>query len=1222
MKYRDLIQFEPIETVVKLKDADTRSEAERLVKTYVMSDSMADSLIGVVLPQLQFERTVDNKGVFIVGNYGTGKSHLMSVISAIAEDAELLNLVKHDEFKKHAQSIAGKFEVLRFEIGASKMNLRDIILSNIEKDLKKRGIGYKFPPVDKVTDNKQYLIEMMGLFEEKYPGKGYLIVVDELLDYLQHKKELEIKFDLGFLREMGEVSKNTRIRFMAGVQETLFDNPSFSFVAKTILKVKDRYEQIIIKREDISYVVSQRLLQKNNEQKAWIREHLQNFSSMYKNMADRLEEYTNLFPIHPAYLETFEKVYIAEKREVLKTITMTIREILDEDVPHDEPGLVSYDAYWTFIKNNPSNRTDPDIKEVIDKSEILEGIIRNSFTRLPYKPMALRIIYALSVHRLTTGSINVPIGITVQNMKDDLCIYDSMLPEKEEDFLITTIETVMREISNTVSGQFIEYNRENEQYYLDLKKDIDYNARIRQKADVLDDDSLNEYYFDIINKATEWDAPEYVTGFKIYEYELLWEDKNVTRQGYRFLGTPNERSTAHPPRDFYVYFLPPYGANNYNSEDNEDEVYFEFIGDDEFKDVLKLYTAAHKMAEVSSSESKATYLNKAAGYQKSAINWIHKNISQCFNVRYRGESRSILNWLTGRRLGDRTLKEQIDMAASAGLSTWFNELYPDYPRFSLTITSNNINQMFKNGMEYIAGKETDTGMKVLDSFKLLDGDIIAPHKSVYGKYFIDVINNLPQGRVLNRGDIIERINEDTEYDRKFKLEPIWVALILSAMVYSGDIILTVGKKTYDATMLKELAAENTYDLINFKHCERPRDIPIAVLKKLFEMLGLPPGQIVNANTRDAAVAGMLIRIDEYIEKALKAIVFLNGDTTIWGRPSLEPYKVENYKGSIRSFKEFLDSIKRYNTQAKLKNFKYTGEDIEKHAAALKQLAEIDKIKELKTTIETDTSYISAAEVILNDKSWMDKVNALKTKLEMALKDINSIDENFIRIFNIELAELKDEYISLYMELHKKHRLDLKGDNAKKRIMRGNELNNLKRLTAIEGILPVIRLTKILEKISGLNTCYNLTEQDMKSKYICPHCKFNPSEGSKPVYGVIDSVENDIDRLYEEWTEIIINSIEDPMVKGNIPYLKPEQQEAINKLLNTGKLPDVIDGNFISGVNTLMQGLEKIEVSIEDMKKAVFGDGPAGIDDIRARFERFIGELTKGKDENKVRIIIK
>ncbi|MEG3067149.1 MAG: DUF6079 family protein [Syntrophaceticus schinkii] len=99
-----------------------------------------------------------------------------------------------------------------------------------------------------------------------------------------------------------------------------------------------------------------------------------------------------------------------------------------------------------FIKNNPSNRAEPDIKEVIDKSEILEGIIKNSFTRPQYKPIALRIINAMSVHRLTTGSINAPIGITVQNMKDDLCLYDPMLPEKEEDFLITTIETVIERL--------------------------------------------------------------------------------------------------------------------------------------------------------------------------------------------------------------------------------------------------------------------------------------------------------------------------------------------------------------------------------------------------------------------------------------------------------------------------------------------------------------------------------------------------------------------------------------------------------------------------------------------------------------------------------------------------------------------------------------------------------------------------------------------------------
>ena len=84
MQYGDLIQFDPIETVIRLRDANERSEAHQIVATYAISDEMAERLIAVVFPQLQFEQPVDNKGLLVVGNYGTGKSHLMSVISAIA----------------------------------------------------------------------------------------------------------------------------------------------------------------------------------------------------------------------------------------------------------------------------------------------------------------------------------------------------------------------------------------------------------------------------------------------------------------------------------------------------------------------------------------------------------------------------------------------------------------------------------------------------------------------------------------------------------------------------------------------------------------------------------------------------------------------------------------------------------------------------------------------------------------------------------------------------------------------------------------------------------------------------------------------------------------------------------------------------------------------------------------------------------------------------------
>src|SRR6266702_7795595 len=248
MRYSELIQFEPIETVVQLREADSASEARRLVETFVISDRMAELLGALVFPQLQFTKPADNKGLLVVGNYGTGKSHLMSVISAIAEHASLTTALGNPKVADSAASIAGKFKVIRTEIGATTMSLRDILVAELEEHLADLGITYTFPEMSQLTNNKRAFQEMMVAFHEHYPDHGLLLLVDELLDYLRSRRDQELILDLNFLREVGEVSRNLRFRFIAGVQEMLFDNPRFSFVAETIRRVKDRFEQVLIAR--------------------------------------------------------------------------------------------------------------------------------------------------------------------------------------------------------------------------------------------------------------------------------------------------------------------------------------------------------------------------------------------------------------------------------------------------------------------------------------------------------------------------------------------------------------------------------------------------------------------------------------------------------------------------------------------------------------------------------------------------------------------------------------------------------------------------------------------------------------------------------------------------------------------------------------------------------------------------------------------------------------
>jgi hypothetical protein len=121
--------------------------------------------------------------------------------------------------------------VVRSEIGSAKMLLRDIVTQNLEGHLANWGVDSRFPTVHQVVNNKRAFEAMMAAFHQAYPDHGLLLVVDTLSDYLRTRKDQELILDLSFLLEVGEVCKDLRFRFLAGVQEATFDSPRFAFVA-------------------------------------------------------------------------------------------------------------------------------------------------------------------------------------------------------------------------------------------------------------------------------------------------------------------------------------------------------------------------------------------------------------------------------------------------------------------------------------------------------------------------------------------------------------------------------------------------------------------------------------------------------------------------------------------------------------------------------------------------------------------------------------------------------------------------------------------------------------------------------------------------------------------------------------------------------------------------------------------------------------------------------
>ena len=118
MKYRDLIQFDPIESVIQLRTADELAEARSLVASYVISPEMAEKLTAIVFPFVRrfrasakrVPRLADKSSRAPYWGVSAGSSRELGV-HALKRCFELLHAFEQRKHEGEAMSI-------EFEIGA------------------------------------------------------------------------------------------------------------------------------------------------------------------------------------------------------------------------------------------------------------------------------------------------------------------------------------------------------------------------------------------------------------------------------------------------------------------------------------------------------------------------------------------------------------------------------------------------------------------------------------------------------------------------------------------------------------------------------------------------------------------------------------------------------------------------------------------------------------------------------------------------------------------------------------------------------------------------------------------------------------------------------------------------------------------------------------------------------------------------------------------------
>jgi hypothetical protein len=423
-----------------------------------------------------------------------------------------------------------------------------------------------------------------------------------------------------------------------------------------------------------------------------------------------------------------------------------------------------------------------------------------------------------------------------------------------------------------------------------------------------------------------------------------------------------------------------------------------------------------------------------------------------------------------------------------------------------------------------------------------------------------------------------------------------------------------------------MAGASVSELIQFKHIERPKDWNLPALKALFELLGVTPGmaQLVTQG-KDEPVQELQKAVTAVVEKLVLVQQNLQTGLFFWNRGLFSEDEVRKLQVKLEKTKTFLESLQPYTTTGKLKNFRYDASEVKAHQRGLESLAEIKSLEELVADLGPTASYLFMAEAVLpSGHDLIEKMKAVRNDVLNQLENpATRSAPTFRQKTQRKLVDLKKAYVQTYLGMHTKARLGVNEHKRKVKMSVDERLEILKKLATIE-IMPRQQLIDFQKRLGNLNSCFSLTEKDLDASPICPHCNFKPDFNQPEISAaaILDSLDDELDKLVANWTQTLLANLEDPTTKDDLDLLKPESKMLVTGFIKKGKLPDELSQDFIHALSEVLSGLQKLPVQISDLRAALLSGGsPVTPAEMKKRFEEYLDGLTRGKELEKVRIIL-
>ena len=269
---RELVEVRPHPTVVRLDDLE-QPDTAWLTDSFVLTPDVRKHIEALK----NLFRRDHGCGVFLIGHYGSGKSHFLAYLI--------------QKLRARALTADGP--------KAASISLVNYSANNRLEAIVGQALGIA------TSSGDRRVVWEQGF--ARFPH-GVVLVLDELSEFLRSKPDIRaFTEDVRFLQFMGEWAQDRRFWVLAAMQEGIEHTGELEH--SLYRKIKDRYPmRLLLTPAHVQSLIAESILVKKAGYDIAVERLANDLHAAYPNTAIDFEVFRSIYPLHPATLSLLEEI--------------------------------------------------------------------------------------------------------------------------------------------------------------------------------------------------------------------------------------------------------------------------------------------------------------------------------------------------------------------------------------------------------------------------------------------------------------------------------------------------------------------------------------------------------------------------------------------------------------------------------------------------------------------------------------------------------------------------------------------------------------------------------------------------------------------------------------------------------------------------------------------------------------------------------------------------